>query len=141
MTHAGGLKATSTHNASCNRLRVRTAPVPRTERNLDSDAVLILGQTVCPEEVLHYVLHLLATVFSRFPVFFYSICSIMAQPPIKMRIPSESAERITRATEKFSEYLHVLVNEPSVGLFRIREHIGRSVPLLVDRKVGRSPYS
>jgi hypothetical protein len=48
----------------------------------------------------------------------------------------DSNERnVCLATEKFSEYLHVLVNEPSVGLFRVREHVGRSVPLLVERKV------
>ena len=38
-------------------------------------------------------------------------------------------------TEKFSEALVILGNEPSLGLFRLQEHVRRSLPILVDHKV------
>jgi len=37
--------------------------------------------------------------------------------------------------KKTTDVIHTLANEPSVGLFRVREHIQRSLPFLVDRKV------
>lgn len=38
-------------------------------------------------------------------------------------------------TEKFLENIHTMLNEPSVGLYRVQEHVRRSLPQLVDRKV------
>ena len=38
-------------------------------------------------------------------------------------------------THGLSESLYVLANEPSLGLFRLQEHVHRSVPELVERKV------
>ena len=38
-------------------------------------------------------------------------------------------------TEKFLENIHTMLNEPSVGLYRVQEHVRRSLPQLVDKKV------
>ena len=38
-------------------------------------------------------------------------------------------------TEQFLENIHTMLNEPSVGLYRVQEHVRRSLPQLVDRKV------
>ena len=38
-------------------------------------------------------------------------------------------------TEKFLENIHTMLNEPSVGLYRMQEHVRRSLPQLVDKKV------
>jgi BLOC-1 related complex subunit 8 len=40
----------------------------------------------------------------------------------------------TAVTKKFTEYLHVLSNEPSVGLFHIQEHIKKTIPRSVEIK-------
>ena len=37
--------------------------------------------------------------------------------------------------DKFSETVHLMLNDPSMGLYRIQEHVKRSVPELVERKV------
>ncbi len=34
-----------------------------------------------------------------------------------------------------SESLHILANEPSLGLYRLQEHVHRSVPEIVEKKV------
>lgn len=41
-------------------------------------------------------------------------------------------------TEKFLENIHMMLNEPSVGLYRVQEHVRRSLPQLVDKKVSMS---
>ena len=38
-------------------------------------------------------------------------------------------------TERFLENIHTMLNEPSVGLYRVQEHVRRSLPQLVDKKV------
>jgi len=46
----------------------------------------------------------------------------------------ETLEHIARANKDISEYLHLLANEPSIGLYHVQEHIRRSVPKLVQMK-------
>jgi hypothetical protein len=41
-------------------------------------------------------------------------------------------------TTGLAETLHVLANEPSLGLYRLEEHVQRSVPQLVAAKVQTS---
>jgi len=38
-------------------------------------------------------------------------------------------------SEKLSENIHIVANEPSVAFFRIQEHVRKSLPPLVDKKV------
>ncbi|XP_074618782.1 BLOC-1-related complex subunit 8 homolog isoform X1 [Acropora palmata] len=47
----------------------------------------------------------------------------------------ETEYRLRRVTERFLENIHTMLNEPSVGLYRVQEHVRRSLPQLVDKKV------
>eukprot|EP00048_Salpingoeca_helianthica_P012082 m.174543 g.174543 ORF g.174543 m.174543 type:complete len:279 (+) comp15322_c1_seq5:3322-4158(+) len=46
----------------------------------------------------------------------------------------ELLTRAKKVTQGFSESLYVLANEPSLGLYRLQEHIHKSVPELVEKK-------
>ena len=37
--------------------------------------------------------------------------------------------------DKLSETVHLMSNDPSMGLYRIQEHVKKSVPTLVEKKV------
>uniref|UniRef100_A0A8C0F8D0 BLOC-1 related complex subunit 8 n=1 Tax=Bubo bubo TaxID=30461 RepID=A0A8C0F8D0_BUBBB len=39
-----------------------------------------------------------------------------------------------RVTDKFTESMYVLANEPSVALYRLQEHVRRSLPELAQHK-------
>lgn len=47
----------------------------------------------------------------------------------------ETDYKLRRVTEKFLENIHTMLNEPSVGLYRVQEHVRRSLPQLVDKKI------
>ncbi|XP_078373872.1 BLOC-1-related complex subunit 8 homolog isoform X2 [Oculina patagonica] len=47
----------------------------------------------------------------------------------------ETEYKLRRVTEKFLENIHTMLNEPSVGLYRVQEHVRRSLPQLVDKKI------
>ncbi|XP_020621147.1 BLOC-1-related complex subunit 8 homolog isoform X2 [Orbicella faveolata] len=47
----------------------------------------------------------------------------------------ETEYKLRRVTEKFLENIHTMLNEPSVGLYRMQEHVRRSLPQLVDKKI------
>ena len=38
------------------------------------------------------------------------------------------------ATEKISENLHIVGNEPSLAFYRIQEHVRKIVPVIVERQ-------
>lgn len=38
------------------------------------------------------------------------------------------------ATEKISENMHIVANEPSLAFYRIQEHVRKVLPHIVDRK-------
>ncbi|XP_055514646.1 BLOC-1-related complex subunit 8 isoform X2 [Leucoraja erinacea] len=42
--------------------------------------------------------------------------------------------RVRRVTDKFTESMYFLANEPSVALYRLQEHVRRSLPELVQHK-------
>uniref|UniRef100_A0A8C8BBH0 Protein MEF2BNB n=1 Tax=Otus sunia TaxID=257818 RepID=A0A8C8BBH0_9STRI len=46
-----------------------------------------------------------------------------------------------RVTDKFTESMYVLANEPSVALYRLQEHVRRSLPELAQHKVSRASLS
>ncbi|CAB3992451.1 BLOC-1-related complex subunit 8 homolog isoform X2 [Paramuricea clavata] len=48
---------------------------------------------------------------------------------------SETDVKVTRVADKLSETVHLMLNDPSTGLYRIQEHVKRSVPTLVEKKV------
>ncbi|PIK54431.1 hypothetical protein BSL78_08644 [Apostichopus japonicus] len=43
--------------------------------------------------------------------------------------------KVKRVTDKFSECIHIVANEPSLGLFRIQEHVRKTLPQLAHTKV------
>lgn len=47
---------------------------------------------------------------------------------------STNAYSLPSATEKISENMHIIANEPSLAFYRIQEHVRRVLPLIVDRK-------
>ncbi|XP_048584233.1 BLOC-1-related complex subunit 8 homolog isoform X2 [Nematostella vectensis] len=56
--------------------------------------------------------------------------------PIGLEVQHPETEyRLKKVSEKFIESIHLMVNEPSVGLYRIQEHVRRSLPQLVDKKM------
>ncbi|XP_062868746.1 BLOC-1-related complex subunit 8 isoform X1 [Trichomycterus rosablanca] len=42
--------------------------------------------------------------------------------------------KVKRVSDKFTESMYVLANEPSIALFRLQEHVRRSLPELVQHK-------
>lgn len=42
--------------------------------------------------------------------------------------------KVKRVTDRFTESMYVLANEPSVALYRLQEHVRRSLPELVQHK-------
>ncbi|XP_028411328.1 BLOC-1-related complex subunit 8 homolog isoform X2 [Dendronephthya gigantea] len=48
---------------------------------------------------------------------------------------SETDVKVAKVTDKMSETVHLMLNDPSMGLYRIQEHVKRSVPTLVEKKV------
>ncbi|XP_043247250.1 BLOC-1-related complex subunit 8 homolog isoform X1 [Amphibalanus amphitrite] len=42
--------------------------------------------------------------------------------------------RAKKATERASENMHILVNDPSLALYRMQEHIRKSLPPTVERR-------
>eukprot|EP00117_Sycon_ciliatum_P036499 scpid105337/ scgid3127/ Protein MEF2BNB homolog len=49
-------------------------------------------------------------------------------------VDPEFQHRVVKVTDRFSESLVLLGNEPSLGLYRLQEHVRRSMPVLVDKK-------
>eukprot|EP01125_Pyxidicula_operculata_P011369 TRINITY_DN3728_c0_g1_i1.p1 TRINITY_DN3728_c0_g1~~TRINITY_DN3728_c0_g1_i1.p1 ORF type:complete len:281 (+),score=62.78 TRINITY_DN3728_c0_g1_i1:838-1680(+) len=49
-------------------------------------------------------------------------------------IDTDTANRVIRANRKMSEYVHILANEPSIGLFHVCDHVSRNVPRSVETK-------
>ncbi|KAK2181236.1 hypothetical protein NP493_405g03011 [Ridgeia piscesae] len=43
-------------------------------------------------------------------------------------------EKLMTVTEKLSENIHMIANEPCLAYFRIQEHVHKTVPQLVEKK-------
>jgi len=50
------------------------------------------------------------------------------------KLDTETSDRLLRANRNASEYLNLLANEPSVGLYHVQTHIQKSVPKIVNQK-------
>ena len=46
----------------------------------------------------------------------------------------ETDFKVRRIIANVNETAHIAVNEPTMGLFRIQEHVHRTLPQLVQRK-------
>uniref|UniRef100_A0A7M4FD78 BLOC-1 related complex subunit 8 n=1 Tax=Crocodylus porosus TaxID=8502 RepID=A0A7M4FD78_CROPO len=42
--------------------------------------------------------------------------------------------KVKKVTDKFTESMYILANEPSVALYRLQEHVRRSLPELAQHK-------
>ncbi|XP_070543479.1 BLOC-1-related complex subunit 8-like isoform X2 [Ptychodera flava] len=40
-----------------------------------------------------------------------------------------------KVTEKFSESLHIVANEPSLALYRLQEHVRKTLPVLSEKRI------
>lgn len=47
----------------------------------------------------------------------------------------ELETKVRKVTDKFSECIHIVANEPSLGLFRIQEHVRKTLPQMAHTKV------
>ncbi|KAL8177605.1 UNVERIFIED_CONTAM: BLOC-1 complex subunit 8 [Gekko kuhli] len=47
--------------------------------------------------------------------------------------------KVKKVTDKFTESMYVLANEPSVALYRLQEHVRRSLPELAQHKASSVP--
>jgi len=50
------------------------------------------------------------------------------------RIDPELESRVTRATRRICENLHIIANEPSLALYRISEHVRKALPPTVESR-------
>uniref|UniRef100_A0A182KGQ2 Uncharacterized protein n=1 Tax=Anopheles christyi TaxID=43041 RepID=A0A182KGQ2_9DIPT len=46
----------------------------------------------------------------------------------------ELTAKVKKTTEKISENMHIIANEPSLAFYRIQEHVRKVIPLIVDRR-------
>ena len=46
----------------------------------------------------------------------------------------ELESKCRKLAEKFADDVHVLINEPSLALYRLQEHCRRTFPALVEKK-------
>ena len=46
----------------------------------------------------------------------------------------ETDFKVHRVVSRINESIHMVASEPSLGLFRIQEHVYRTLPQLVERK-------
>ncbi|XP_032656292.1 BLOC-1-related complex subunit 8-like isoform X3 [Chelonoidis abingdonii] len=47
---------------------------------------------------------------------------------------TEMQLKVKKVTDKFTESMYILANEPSVALYRLQEHVRRSLPELAQHK-------
>lgn len=59
------------------------------------------------------------------------------QAPAHHNVPPDPDldQKVKKATEKISENLHIVANEPSLALYRLQEHIRKSMPQLVEKRL------
>ncbi|BFY97026.1 hypothetical protein BsWGS_00066 [Bradybaena similaris] len=51
-----------------------------------------------------------------------------------VKVDSELDHHSRKVADRYSETVNIIANEPSVALYRIQEHIRRTLPLLIDQK-------
>jgi len=61
--------------------------------------------------------------------------STITSPVAQVNTDPDLEQRVKKVTEKVSENIHIVANEPSLALFRLQEHVRKSLPVLVERKI------
>ncbi|KAF7993337.1 hypothetical protein HCN44_006397 [Aphidius gifuensis] len=47
----------------------------------------------------------------------------------------ELETRVKKATERISENMHIVANEPSLAFYRLQEHVRKALPPMVEKRV------
>ncbi|KAG8228859.1 hypothetical protein J437_LFUL008355 [Ladona fulva] len=55
-----------------------------------------------------------------------------AVPP---QVDPELEVKVKKATERISENMHIVANEPSLAFYRLQEHVRKALPPMVDKRV------
>ncbi|XP_064609706.1 BLOC-1-related complex subunit 8-like isoform X2 [Liolophura sinensis] len=66
--------------------------------------------------------------------FLYARASSSSQWSSAERADSELDHKARKVSDKISESLNIVANEPSLAFFRIQEHVRKSLPQLVEQK-------
>ncbi|GAB6019868.1 hypothetical protein CHUAL_001406 [Chamberlinius hualienensis] len=48
---------------------------------------------------------------------------------------ADLCQKSKKVAEKISENMHIIANEPSLALYRLQEHVRKSLPQLVDKRI------
>ncbi|XP_077288855.1 BLOC-1-related complex subunit 8 homolog [Arctopsyche grandis] len=48
---------------------------------------------------------------------------------------SDLDAKVKKATERISENMHIVANEPSLAFYRLQEHVRKALPPMVERRV------
>eukprot|EP00002_Diphylleia_rotans_P006584 TRINITY_DN1594_c0_g1_i1.p1 TRINITY_DN1594_c0_g1~~TRINITY_DN1594_c0_g1_i1.p1 ORF type:complete len:177 (-),score=32.19 TRINITY_DN1594_c0_g1_i1:479-1009(-) len=64
----------------------------------------------------------------------YSVGGSGRNIPVSPAEEEEFQKRSIAMASKVSNYAHVLCNEPSIGLYRIQEHVQKSIPQLAEKR-------
>ncbi|XP_050583820.1 BLOC-1-related complex subunit 8 homolog [Bombus affinis] len=51
------------------------------------------------------------------------------------QLDQELDARVKKATERISENMHIVANEPSLAFYRLQEHVRKILPPMVDKRV------
>lgn len=43
--------------------------------------------------------------------------------------------KVKKATERISENIHIIANEPSLAFYRLQEHVRKALPPMVEKRV------
>ncbi|XP_046404307.1 BLOC-1-related complex subunit 8 homolog isoform X2 [Ischnura elegans] len=51
------------------------------------------------------------------------------------QVDPELEVKVKKATERISENMHIVANEPSLAFYRLQEHVRKALPPMVDKRV------
>uniref|UniRef100_A0A8D2L5J9 BLOC-1 related complex subunit 8 n=1 Tax=Varanus komodoensis TaxID=61221 RepID=A0A8D2L5J9_VARKO len=92
----------------------------------------------CFREGLFGTMHTACRKFLRWKISRSEFAIQSPRPPDRAR-PGKMEEpemqlKVKKVTDKFTESMYILANEPSVALYRLQEHVRRSLPELAQHK-------
>lgn len=50
-------------------------------------------------------------------------------------VDTELEGKVKKATERISENMHIVANEPSLAFYRLQEHVRKALPPMVEKRV------
>ncbi|XP_059474338.1 BLOC-1-related complex subunit 8 homolog [Neocloeon triangulifer] len=63
--------------------------------------------------------------------------SVFSLPPVQSNpvVDHELSTKSKKATERISENMHIVANEPSLAFYRVQEHVRKALPPMVSKRV------